>query len=451
MKAVFRATTLTALFAGVAAAPAAAQRWKWDIGINSGYSWFSKMLDAERTGLPEDAPGSEISIDHGPLFGAQLTYWAAPKVALRLNGRYASNDVKGNDLDDFDFVEDVNLWGGTLDLLFRFSEPADEFAGMEFLPYLALGGGLKWYNPAGDAFTCVGTDGESESCGPFTTGLPNQPATFAISEGSAFAGLVGLGADWRLSRGFAIRTEISDQIFKPEVRRGTFNGTTIDITSDENESKWIHELGAQIGLQFLLGVEPAPVVAIQPAPTPPPAEPTPQPQPVPEEAVTVCIIDPTAAGGIRSEAAVYRPDTRDTLVTVNGQRVPLGNAVGNVAVASNSTWYLQGQPLVITVGEERIQFLTYGGARVVQPSDLALLGTVNGLPVYADADQVSHIRAQLDELNRPQRGADLGQILEQHRDLNAQLEDVTTLYVPIQPTGCVFQAVQRQEQVRKNR
>ena len=30
-----------------------------------------------------------------------------------------------------------------------------------------------------------------------------------------------------------------------------------------------------------------------------------------------------------------------------------------------------------------------------------------------------------------------------------QLEDVEVVYLPLQPTGCVFQAVQRQEQVRK--
>jgi len=452
MKVVLRAASLTALLALGAAAPATAQRWKWDIGINGGYSWFTKMLDSDQTGLSEDIPGSEIFFDHGPLFGLQVTYWAAPRVALRLNGRYASNDIKGNDLDDFDFVEDVNLWGGTLDLMYRFREPADEFAGLEFLPYLALGGGLKWYNPAGDSFTCTDTDGDAESCGPFTTGLPNLPRTFAIVKGSSFAGLIGLGADWRLGRGFALRTEISDQIFKPEVKRGTFDTpTTVDLTSDDSESKWIHEIGAQLGLQFLLGVQPAPVVAVQPAPTPPPAQPEPQPQPEREEAVTVCVIDPTAAGGIRMESAIFRPERGDTLVTVNGQRVPLRNAVGNVPVASNAAWYVQGQPLVMNVGSERVQFLTYGSARVIEGSNLALLGTINGMPVYADADEVQDVRAEIDELNRTRRGADLGEVLAQNRNLREELADVTTLYVPLQTTGCLFQAVQRQEQVRKSK
>ena len=452
MKLGFRATMLTALLALVAAAPASAQRWKWDIGVNAGYSWFLNMLDNDQTGLGEDTPGSEVFLDHGPLFGAQLTYWSSPRLGFRLNGRYASNDIKGSDLEDFDFVEDVNLWGATLDLMYRFSEPADEFLGMEFLPYLALGAGMKWHNPGGDNFTCGDTDNESESCAPFTTGLPGAPATFAITEDGSFAGLIGLGADWRLGRGFAIRTEISDQIFKPEVKRGTFGpANTVTITSDENESNWIHEVGAQIGLHMLLGVAAPPVVAVQPAPTPPPAQPEPQPQPEREEMITVCVIDPTVAGGIRAESAIFRPDRGDTLVTVNGQRVPLRNAIGNVLVASNATWYTQGQPLVMTVGNERIEFVTYGSARMIEGSNLAFLGTINGLPVYADADEVSDIRSEIDELNRAKRGADLAELLDEHEDLREELEEVKTVYVPLQPTGCVFQAVQRQEQVRKSK
>jgi hypothetical protein len=99
----------------------------------------------------------------------------------------------------------------------------------------------------------------------------------------------------------------------------------------------------------------------------------------------------------------------------------------------------------------KVEFVTTNTPRVVEASELAFLGTINGLPVYADRDDVQDVRAQLDELNRAQRGTDLAKILEEHKDLRQDLADVKIFYVPMQPTGCVFQAVQRQEQVRKNK
>ena len=39
----------------------------------------------------------------------------------------------------------------------------------------------------------------------------------------------------------------------------------------------------------------------------------------------------------------------------------------------------------------------------------------------------------------------------ENKELRNALADVKVLYVPLQSTGCVFQALQMQEQVRKNR
>ena len=51
------------------------------------------------------------------------------------------------------------------------ASPADEFTKMEVLPYLALGVGAKWHNPAGDAYTCRDTqENKTWSCAPFTVG-----------------------------------------------------------------------------------------------------------------------------------------------------------------------------------------------------------------------------------------------------------------------------------------
>jgi len=438
------------------AAQANAQAWKWDFGVNLGYAFFNKLLDSEQTGLPDDSPAEEVKFAQGPIFGAQLTYWPA-NWGIRLNGRYGSHDIKGNDLDEFDFVEDVNLWAGTLDLMFRFGRPADEYAGMEVLPYIAAGAGLKWHNPGFDQFTCDDpVENKSWTCGPFTTGAGTANArTFAIGELKQFMGHLGLGADWRLSRGFALRTEISDQIYRPRINQATRVGTTNNYTlvqSDDNVSSMTHEIAGQIGLHFLFGIpRAAEVVVVAPPPAPAPTPVPVQPEPVREEAVTVCVIDPTAPGGIRMETATFIPSRGDTLITVNGQRVLLRNAVGNVMVASNADWYVRGQPLSMTVGGEKIEFVTTDTPRMVEASELAFLGTVNGLAVYADKDDVADVREELNELNRAQRGTDLAKILEEHKDLREDLADVKVFYVPLQPTGCVFQAVQRQEAVRKNR
>src|SRR5688500_20008290 len=94
---------------------------------------------------------------------------------------------------------------------------------MEMLPYLAGGLGLKWHNPGYDQATCNDpVENKSWSCAPFSTGLGGAPAnsrSFAIGELKQFMGHVGLGADWRLSRGLALRTEISDQIYRPRINQ----------------------------------------------------------------------------------------------------------------------------------------------------------------------------------------------------------------------------------------
>jgi hypothetical protein len=464
----FGKLALSAIALSMVAAPVSAQAWKWDFGVNAGWSKFTNFLTQDETGLSEETPSSDMRFSSGGLLGAQLGYWFGPKFGIRANLRYADRAVKGSDMpDDFDFIEHVNLWGGTGDLLFRFKAPADEYAGMEFLPYLAIGAGGKWHNPAGDEFTCNDPEEDkSWACGIFTTGAPGpNQQQWAMGEQKVFAGLVGLGADWRLSRNFAIRTELNDQIFQPQVHKssGPVTGTAFTLTDgDENEAKWVHELGAQVGLHFLFGVPRPVAVAVVPAPPPvvqeppPPVVTAPPPPPPPaptREAVTVCVIDPTAPGGIRMETTAFYMSNapRDTMITVNGQEVLLRNAVGNVMVAQNADWYVRGQPLSIMVGKEKVEFVTTGTARMVESSDLAFLGTINGMAIYADKDDVTDIREEIDELNRANRGSDLAKILEEHKDLREDLAKVKTFYVPLQPTGCVFQAVLQQEQVRKNK
>lgn len=468
MRSVRNVVMATAMLS-LAAAPVAAQQWKWDWGINAGYSWITPILGADETGLPENAPSSKVKFANGALFGSQITFWPGAKLGLRLNARFAERDIKFSDMPDgreeFDPVSGINLWGGSFDFMFRFKAPQPEFTSTEMLPYLAIGPGLKWHNPGYDNFTCVNpAEGESLSCGPFVTGGTGPAARgFALTEQKAFMLHLGLGADWRISRNMAIRTELSDQIFKPRVLAMTLPpaGTTWTMSNgDESVAKTVHELGAQIGLHFLFGVpRPAPVVAVvtpQPQAPPPPA-PAPPPvreEPIREESVTICVIDPTAPGGIRMQTAtriMSGPSMGDTLVMVSGQRVPFRTSIGNVMVASNADWYVRGQPLSVTVSGDKVEWVTYGSSQMVESGELAFLGTVNGIPVYADKDDVADIRDELNDLNRAQRGADLGRIMSEHKDLREELSKVKVVYVPLQATGCVFQPLNLQEPVRKGK
>jgi len=311
MRLVSRTTLAAALLVAAATAPASAQAWKWDWGINGGYSWLTDMLDAETTGQPDGAPFQTAKFESDWLIGTQLGFWPGRgNLGLRANLRYADRGVTGDNLDG-PWVTHVNLWGATMDLLYRFRTPAEEYTGMEVLPYLALGIGGKWHNPGGDGYMCADAEEAEEwSCAPFTAGQGATARTFALGEQKVLAGLLGLGADWRVSRNVAIRTEISDQIFKPQIYLAERVGTTNNYTlpnGDENVADVVHELGVQVGLNFLFGVPRVETVAVtEPAPPPPPPAP---PAPPAEESVTVCVIDPTVAGGIRTETAVFIPSS----------------------------------------------------------------------------------------------------------------------------------------------
>lgn len=446
MRALHKGLFLVPLLAAVATAPASAQSWKWDWGVNVGYNWFTNSMGRDLTTLQGD--GGEVHFKPGVLFGSQLGYWFGPKFGIRANGRYQSSALRGNNLDT-DFVEDVNLWGATGDLMWRFKAPSAELKKWEALPYLALGVGAKWHNPTGDGFTCNDpTDGSSFTCSPFVTGIPGARQGWALGEQNALAGLIGLGADWRMGRSLNLRTEISDMIFKPQIERATIPTTagarTWTLPTGENIAKTTHELAFQLGLHFLFGVASPPVVAVAPPPAPPPPPPAPEPR---REAINVCVVDPAAPGGLRMQTATL-VEGRDTVVVSNGSDVAFRTTVPSVQTAAGADWYVQGQPLVMTIGNGKASFTTYGTARVIDANDLAYVGTINGYPVYADRDDVN---AYINELNEQTRsGKDLGVILNEQKTLRTSFDAVKVLYVPTASTGCVFQAVQRQEEVRKS-
>ncbi|MEX0907537.1 MAG: outer membrane beta-barrel protein [Gemmatimonadota bacterium] len=451
----------TSLMVPMVTAPAAAQNYRWDIGINGGGSWYSPMLDGEATGLPDGSDRDEVMFKAGWLGGAQIGYWFRPNIGLRGNLTYSERPVVYDNEDlleasqgTVNVFDDVNLWSGSLDLLWRFRQPNTEWSGRELLPYLALGLGGKWVNPGGDPFDCVDGD-ESWSCHPFTvTDGTTAGNSFALGEKKVLMGLVGLGTDIRLAPNFALRLELNDRIYKPEIYAAspTITGNEVTLTDgDELVSDVVHEVGAQLGLHLLMGLDRPRVVTVAPPPAPAPAPvPAPLPPPAPrEEAITVCIVDPMTPTGLRTQSALYRVEQRDTVVMLNGTRVPLRESVGMVMVARDADWYVRGQPLTITIGDESVEYITYQGARQINATNLAYLGLVNGYPVYADRDEVADVIDALDSVRQADRSRDLGEILDERADLRDEIEDVQYLYVPLQPTGCIFQPLQLMEQVRK--
>lgn len=438
----------TALLVPMVAVPVEAQNYRWDVGVNGGYSWYRNLLDGEELGLPDDTDLDDVKFDSGPLGGVQIGFWARPNLGFRLNGTYTDRPLIGDNIaDGGDLISSVNLWSGSLDLLWRFAQPNQDWMGTEVLPYLALGLGGKWINPSGDGTACVDADGDEAFCEPFT--VDGVTGGFGLPEQSRLMGLVGLGTDVRLSPNFALRLEVNDRIYKPEVY-----ALDPDLTlGEESVGQTVHEIAGQVGLHLLMGLDRAEVVSVVPAPAPPPAPaPTPAPEPEPvEEAVTVCVVDPTVRSGLRMQSAYYRPATRDTVVMMNGNRVPLNNAVGSVMVVRDADWYVRGEPLVLTVGNERFEYTSYQGARRIEANDLAYLGTVNGYPVYADRDEVADVVDALADARDADRTADLGRILDERDDLRDEINDVEYLYVPVESTGCVFQALQPMAPVLKGK
>jgi hypothetical protein len=450
MRAISRLVLVAALLIGLMPATASAQRWTADFGVNGGFSWYSQMMDDTKLAGTEDA-----RFRAGWLAGSQLTFWLRDNIGLRANMTYTDrpmvtdNTIAGR-ADDV-LYGNVNLWSGTGDLLFRLRRPSESWLGSETLPYIALGFGGKWVNPAGDHWTCTEADtGKTMECARI---LPGANTVAALGERSVQMGLIGLGADFRMSPRVALRAEINDRIYKPPVYAvQSVTGNAIVIPNKDRVTRYTHEIGAQLGVHFLMGLRTPPPIAVAPLPPAPPPPPPPPPPPAAprEDAVTVCVIDPAAPGGVRMQTAVFRYEQRDTVVVVDGQRRPLRDAVGvTVPLARDAGWYVRGEPLVMTVGTEQVRFLPYGTATMIQPERIVYVGNIGGFPVYADRDEVADVVTQLQTARAGRTDVELGTLLVGNRPLRDTVQGVSFMYVPLDPYGCVFVPVQRQVAVIK--
>lgn len=433
------AVAVTGLFG---AAPADAQDfpgYRFDLGINGGFAWYSDILDDTHLGDAQN--DNDVKFESGWILGANATYWATPMFGIRANGTYSErplvlgsfDELDAND-EDNDLMEDVNLWSASGDLMFRPMAEGLRFGRLASMPFLALGVGVKSINIAGEEPVTADKGGRFFNAGG---------QRWALVEDKQLMGLAAIGTDFRLADNFALRLELGDRFWDGPV----WSEADIAAGNEEDTGNVVHELYLTLGTQFLLGLEAPEVVAV--APAPPAPRPQPEPEPV-EERIRVCVVDPSVEGGLTTVDAIYLPETRDTVVVRNGTRRAFSTVVPRVTVANEADWFVRGEPLTMTLADDAtIEYTTWQSARMIDADQLTLVGTSRGLPVYASVDDVRDFRTDWDAARRAAGTDDLDAIVAQNAALAAELEDVEFLYVPLRPTGCVFQTVRVVEQVQK--
>ncbi len=462
------------------AAPLTAQAYRWDANVNGGYTWMGNALSSNRVFDNTIFDGNLLDVNNiGDLefrnrgiVGGQVGYWFSKNVGLRGNFAWTRTPFHQGGLE---LIDHVNLPSLTGDLLVRFVKPRERFTKMEWLPYIAGGLGATWVRPSGaiDFFAINGVDfdiidgdiveianrdgrrGVPIVCTFGVCATPGQVGfpiigdvfplgtnAFFFRRATPFTGLVALGTDVRVAKQFAIRLEVGDRIWKAPIDRILpIVGFPNIFERTSSVGKTINQVYLTAGANVLFGLE-APPKRVVVAPPPRPAPPPPPPPPATEE-ITVCVVDPTYAQGLRTITATRHLSTGDTTVMKNGQKMPLAEAVANVPVAGTSTWYVSGAPLEIGMAPTRLQYVSVGGARNIEANELAFIGTVNGIAVFADRLTLAPGLTNLGP------NTDLNRIVMESPDARKALETVSVIYVPLQPTGCVFQALQKQVEVRK--
>ena len=157
----------------------------------------------------------------------------------------------------------------------------------------------------------------------------------------------------------------------------------------------------------------------------------------------MCLVDPTSQSGVQTLSAERNLTTGDTTIMRNGVKTRISDVTSGVPVASNADWYIRGEPFSIGYDKNKLMFVTVGSARTIDANDLDFIGTVNGMPVFAERQDVT---PPLDQLGP---NADLNRLVGESKDVHTALDKVKAIYVPLSATGCVFQELDKQVAVRK--
>lgn len=391
-----RSWTICSMAALLLAGPVAAQQpARVEVGGFAQWTWFD-----ENAGAPNAVP------ENGLGYGGRLGVFLTPAWQIEGDGYYSPQDRK--------LTEELCCLG-----LFPAEVTASAFAlRLNYNVPLAMMGGRSQLIFGGGA---VRTN--------YTFEGGNAPDSSSANFGAS--GLAGLRIG--LLNRVAMR----------------FDGVIDYMPNHEPEANM--NLHARAGLSLLLGGTQRVAALVTPPPPPPVRAPPPPALPAAprEDAVTVCVIDPSATGGVRMQAATFRHAQRDTIVRVEGQTRQLRDAVGNVMVARNAGWYMRGEPLEIVVNGETLRYLPSSTGTIIQPNRIVYIGNVNGYPVYADRDEVADVVTAINTARAGRTDMDLGTILATNAAARNTVQGAAYLYVPLDPHGCTFQPLVPVEDVRK--
>ena len=393
-----RSWTICSMAALLLAGPVAAQQpARAEVGGFAQWTWFD-----ENAGAPNAVP------ENGLGYGGRLGVFLTPRWQIEGDGYYSPQDRKQ--------TEELCCLG-----LFPTEVAASAFAlRLNYNVPLAMMGGRSNLIFGGGA---VRTNYEFEG--------GNSPDSSSANFGAS--GLAGLRMG--LLNHLALRLD----------------GVIDYMPNHEPEANM--NLHARAGLSVLIGGARRVASLVAPPPPPPVLTPPPPPRAVPaaprEDAITVCVIDPSATGGIRMQAATFRHAQRDTIVMVNGTATPLRSSVGNVMTARNAAWYMRGEPLELTVNRETLLYLPYATATVIEPDRIVYIGNVNGFPIYADRDEIADVVTAINTYRAGRADVELGTILATNANARNTVQSAPYLYVPLDAYGCTFQPLARQDDVRK--
>ncbi len=460
MKTALKSLSAAAVAAALMAMPAHAQMKNFSLGLNAGYYRSGNLAENSVT-------GTELRLDNGAAYGADLEGWlgSSKRWGFRVEGNWTRHpyalyndnnfNTENTDLSQFG---NIKSWMVDGDLMLRLLTPTRD---RMFSPFIDVGGGFVTWNPP------------SNDVG-ISANIPEANAYLYGDRQWQSAVTAGIGTDWFLTPGVALRLEAKDY----------WNPNSPYLVLDNQSEKQVggHNLLFRAGLNFYFGggnvKEPGFVAA---APTPPPAPapapaPEPEPAPAPEpttEAVSMCVIGQNYQP--MTVAAVRQLDNGTIYVDRNGSQVAFNTAypATSPVYVRGADWYTMDQPLVVDLTTEqpnealediaenpvnpanykanRFEFVRFGTASRMPASDLTFVGTVNGTPLYARTTEVAPIQTQLSD--RLAVTTDLNQILMDQDFANSFTSNITTFYAPVEPSegNCVYQPISTTHVVRRTR
>jgi hypothetical protein len=160
-----------------------------------------------------------------------------------------------------------------------------------------------------------------------------------------------------------------------------------------------------------------------------------------ESNIQVCVIDTIAPGGMMTISAIAVPASHDTVVIQPEGRVSIGKLTAGPKVLAEATWITAKNPLTLSAAGGRVVFKPAGTAKPFATGQVALLGMMRGVPVFAKPTEGGAMRAEVESLSA--RGIDLEKALAQRLSLRRQFDKINALYIPTALVGCSFQQFSR--------